>query len=247
MLSKFLHATLPMEDIGQHNGDHRVAWVEKMLKTIPADSTILDAGAGELYFKKFCDHLQYTSQDFSQYDGKGKEGEHWGHWDTSKVDIVSDITAIPVPDSSFDAIMCCEVFEHIPEPAKAIKEFSRILKSGGTLIATAPFCSLTHQAPYYFANGYSKYWYEKILMENGFQIEELKINGNFFEFIAQEIRRIPLMEKAYTNVSLTSKLLYKVAVRILLSFIYQLEKNDRNSGEISYFSVLVMAKKNNHL
>lgn len=243
ILSKLLGATLPMEDIGQHNGDRRVIWVEKALKNLPKGSTILDAGAGELYFKKYCDHLKYTSQDFSQYDGKGDEGEHWGHWDTSKIDIVSDITAIPVPDASFDAIMCCEVFEHIPEPAKAVQEFSRILKPGGTLITTAPFCSLTHQAPYYFANGYSKYWYEKILTENGLQIEELKINGNFFEFIAQEVRRIPLMEKAYTNVSLTSKLLYRIAVRILLSFIYQLEKHGRASSEISCFSILVMAKK----
>ncbi len=243
LLSKILHTTLPMEDIGQHNGDRRVAWVEKALKSIPAGSTILDAGAGELYFKKYCGHLHYTSQDFNQYDGKGNEGEHWGHWDTSQIDIVSDITAIPVPDASFDAIMCCEVFEHIPEPAKAIKEFSRILKPGGTLISTAPFCSLTHQAPYYFANGFSRYWYEKIFAENDLGIQELKMNGNFFNFIAQEIRRIPLMEKAYTDVSLSSKLLYKVAVRILLSFIYQMDKHDKNSSEMSCFSILVSAKK----
>jgi ubiquinone/menaquinone biosynthesis C-methylase UbiE len=243
LLSKILGAALPMEDIGQHNGDRRVIWVEKALKSIPEGSTILDAGAGELYFKKYCDHLKYTSQDFSQYDGKGKEGEHWGHWDTSNIDIVSDITAIPVPDASFDAIMCIEVFEHIPEPAKAIREFARILKPGGTLITTAPFCSLTHQAPYYFANGFSRYWYEKIFAGNNLNIQELSINGNFFEFIAQEIRRIPLMEKMYTDVSLTSKLLYKIAVRILLSFIYRLEKHGRNSSEASCFGIMVIAKK----
>lgn len=232
-----------MGEIGQHNGDRRVEWVEKTLKDIPKGSTILDAGAGELYFKKYCDHLKYTSQDFNQYDGKGNEGEHWGHWDTSQIDIVSEITTIPVPDASFDAILCCEVFEHIPEPAVAVREFARILKPGGTLITTAPFCSLTHQAPYYFANGLSRYWYEKIFPENDLEIQELRINGNFFNFVAQEIQRIRLMEKAYTDVSLTSKILFKVAIRIMLSLLYQLDKHDKGSAEMSCFGMLVMAKK----
>lgn len=66
------------------------------------------------------------------------------------MNILSDITTILELDASFDAVKCIEVFEHIPEPVKAVKEFSRILKPGGILILTAPFCSLTHFAPYYF-------------------------------------------------------------------------------------------------
>ncbi|MDE2021757.1 MAG: hypothetical protein KGI71_02435, partial [Patescibacteria group bacterium] len=113
----------------------------------------------------------------------------------------------------------------------------------GTLITTAPFCSLTHQAPYYFANGYSKYWYEKVFREHGLTIRELRVNGNFFNFIAQEIRRIPIMEKAYTDISVSSRLLYKIVVRILLSFIHKLDARDKNSSEMSCFGILVMATK----
>ena len=77
-------------------------------------------------------HLEYVSQDFGQYDGKGDDkGLQTKKWDNTKLDIVSDITDIPVPDSSFDAIMCIEVFEHIPYPISALEEFSRILKRGG--------------------------------------------------------------------------------------------------------------------
>jgi ubiquinone/menaquinone biosynthesis C-methylase UbiE len=80
-------------------------------------------------------------------------------WDNTKLDIVSDITSIPLPDNSVDAILYTEVFEHIPDAISALKEFNRLLKPGGTMLITAPFCSLTHFAPYHFC-GYSRYWYK---------------------------------------------------------------------------------------
>ena len=68
----------------------------------------------------------------------------------------------PVKNNEFDHILCIEVLEHLPNPTEAIYEFSRILNVGGTLILTAPFNSLTHYAPFYFYNGFSKYYYSKI-------------------------------------------------------------------------------------
>ena len=131
------------------NQQNREIWLEEALKKIPTGSRILDAGAGELRYKEFCEHLNYVSQDFAQYNGEGdSKGLQTGTWDQTKLDIISDITEIPELDDSFDAIMCVEVFEHLPDPTLAIKEFARLLKSGGTLIITAPFCSLTHFAPY---------------------------------------------------------------------------------------------------
>jgi ubiquinone/menaquinone biosynthesis C-methylase UbiE len=96
------------------------------------------------------------------------------------MNILSDITAMPEPDASFDAIMCIDVFEHLPDPIKAIQEFARLLKPGGHLILTAPFCSLTHFAPYHFYTGFNRYFYETHLSANGFKIVDLQGNGNFF-------------------------------------------------------------------
>ncbi len=189
-----------MTTVGTKNLSTREAWLEKTLKNIPEGSRILDAGAGELKYRQFCLHLNYVSQDFAQYDGKGdKKGLQTSAWDQSKLDIVSDITSIPEPDESFDAVMCIEVFEHLPEPVKAIKEFARLLKPGGHLIITAPFCSLTHFAPYHFHTGFNRYFYEKHLPDNGFEIIELRENGNFFEYLAQEIRRVPSVAKTYNK------------------------------------------------
>jgi len=64
------------------------------------------------------------------------------------VDVISDITSIPLPDASFDACLCTEVLEHLPHPIEALRELARLLRPGGRLILTAPFCSLTHFSPH---------------------------------------------------------------------------------------------------
>jgi ubiquinone/menaquinone biosynthesis C-methylase UbiE len=88
----------------------REQWLEKALSEVASGSRILDAGAGELQYKRFCQHLNYVAQDFGEYNGEGNtNGLQTGTWDNSKLDIISDITKIPEDDASFDAIMCIEV------------------------------------------------------------------------------------------------------------------------------------------
>jgi len=231
-------------EVGKNNQKNREKWLAETLKKIPRGYKILDAGAGELLYKKFCQHLDYVSQDFGQYDGQGnKEGLQMNTWDNSKIDIVSDITNIPVSGNSFDAVMCIEVLEHIPEPIGAIKEFSRIIKPDGYLIMTAPFCSLTHFAPYYFANGYSKYWYEHFLTKYGFHIEEIKFNGNYFEYLAQEIRRIRGIERMYIGSKDSKKILYRFVQFFMLRLLKKLSKDNRHSEELLCFGIHILARK----
>ena len=231
---------------GRKNKSTRDAWLERALAQIPEGSKILDAGAGELRYKKYCTHLEYVSQDFGQYDGKGDSmGLQTSGWDNTKLDIVSDITNIPVPDASFDVVMCIEVLEHIPEPILAIKEFSRILRGGGTMILTAPVCSLTHFAPYFFYNGYSRYFYERILRESGFKIEELTYNGNWYEYIAQELHRLPYMLGRYSGFK--GGRLFSLSVRLVLVPLFILfakaSARDAGSKELLSFGIHVKAMK----
>jgi ubiquinone/menaquinone biosynthesis C-methylase UbiE len=187
--------------------------------------------------------LEYISQDFCQYEGKSDEKSlQIEKWNTAQIDIVSDIVAIPEKDKSFDAIMCIEVFEHIPEPIKAIKEFSRLLKKGGYLILTASFCSLTHFAPYHFYSGYNRYFYEYHLKEAGFEILEISPNGNYFSYLAQEIRRIPYCAELYASKKLSR--FTSLIIKILLYILENIEKNDKNSSEFLCFGYHVLARKN---
>lgn len=227
--------------VGTTNEEDRVYWIESTLKKIPEGLTLLDAGAGESQFKKFCGHLKYIAQDFGQYNGDGDVGLQTGNWDNTKLDIVSDITAIPLPDASVDAIMCTEVFEHIPDPIAAVKEFNRLLRPGGYLLITAPFASLTHFAPYHFASGLSRFWYEKHLPDNNFIIDDLALNGNYFEYIAQENRRIKRMALKYTNHKIN--FFEKVIIHLNLYILQRLSKKDKGSSELLCYGIHVFARK----
>jgi ubiquinone/menaquinone biosynthesis C-methylase UbiE len=228
--------------VGTNHVLARVEWIAQTLRNIPAGQRILDAGAGELQFKKYCSHLNYVSQDFAKYDGTGDgRGLNPGKWDQSRLDIVSDITSIPEPDESFDAIMCIEVLEHLPNPVLVIGEFARLLRPGGQLIITAPFCSLTHFAPYHFCTGFSRYFYQTHLAAHDFGIVELRENGNYFEYMASEVRRIPEVAARYTSTRL--RIWERLALRIALKMFERLNKNDGGSAEILHVGCHVRAMK----
>lgn len=228
--------------VGKGNERQRNDWVVEMLNALPKGLRLLDAGAGEQQYRPYCEHLDYVSQDFAQYDGTGDEsGLHVGSWDNSGLDIVCDITAIPEPDASFDVVLCTEVFEHLPDPLAAIREFSRLLRPGGQLIVTAPFCSMTHFSPYHFSTGFNRYFYETHLPACGMSIVELTPNGNYFEYLAQEILRLPEVAKRYTEQR--DSWIDRQARRRLIDFLQKATDSDQGSSELMCFGYHVHAKK----
>lgn len=219
----------------------REFWVKKHLEDIPAGQTILDCGAGEQRYRKYCKHLQYISQDFCEFDGQAIAGlDTNGEWNTSEIDIVSDIIDIPVEAESYDNVLCTEVLEHIKHPELAIKEFFRVLKGEGHLILTIPFASYTHMAPYHYCSGFDKYWYQEILPEYGFKILELVPNGNYFDLVAMDLRRTPLMSKTYAK---PLRLLGKITLTLSIRLLNQLSANSLGSEEFATNGYMVVAKK----
>ncbi len=175
-------------------------WVIDKLLSIPKGQTIIDVGAGEMPYKPYCKNLKYVSQDFGRYTGKKlKKGIPTGRFDASSVDIISDITEIPVKDGEFDNVLCTEVFEHIPDPFSALAQMNRISKKGGTLILTAPWTSLTHFYPYFYYSGFAENFYKQNLPKFGYMIKEMYVYGNYFDWLALEYVRTPLIIWGYNN------------------------------------------------
>ena len=222
---------MSIENINELN---RQAWLKKTLEELSAGACLLDAGAGELQNRKYCGHLNYVSQDFCQYRGKRggaiDAGLQTADWDTRHIDLASDITAIPAPDASFDAILCSEVLEHVPEPTHALDEFARLLKPGGKLILTVPFASLVHMAPYHYCSGFTRYWYEYHLSQRGFEIVELTPNGDWFAYLKQEIVRLGGMERQRGN--WCWPLAYGYA---LLGLLYFKLRSDKRADDLACF------------
>lgn len=225
------------------NPEIREAWLEQKIKALPSRYRVLDAGAGEQRLKSLCQHLRYVSQDFGQYDGSGnKSGLQTGGWDNSALDIVCDITAIPQPDASFDAVLCVEVLEHLPAPIDALRELARLLRPGGELLLTAPFASLTHFAPYHYYSGFNRYFYSHWLTLLGFEIAELTPYGNYFDFLRQELLRAKSVTKRYGGTERMTIVEYLSLVLLVRAF-RRLSTTDRGSHESLCFGYVVRAVK----
>lgn len=241
-LIQWLSPTPEKLSVGSKNAATRHQWIEKALKSLPSGLRLLDAGAGAMPYKKYSTHLQYVAQDFAQYDPKKLDsGLQLTNFDYGKLDIICDITNISEPDLSFDAILCSEVLEHLPDPLAALKEFDRLLKKGGKLILTAPFCSLTHFAPYHYSTGFSTYFYEKHLPKDKWKIINMDANGNYFEYLAQELSRLPSMADKYAGYSFEST--DYQAMKAVLAKLQMLSAKDTGSTEVLLFGWQVIAEK----
>lgn len=222
-----------MRSIFNYNDYERERFVAEVAQELPPGVRVLDAGAGPCRYKHLFSHCEYKSQDFAQYPG---DDHSYG-----ALDYVGDITEIAAPDGSFDCILCTEVFEHIPRPDLAVREFARLLRPGGLLFITAPLGSGIHMPPYFYYGGFSPYWYEHFLPAAGISVESILPNGGFFKLYGQESRRFltlltparPLGRALFFPV----KFLFALWFRILLPAVcHYLDRFDKkNEFTAGYF------------
>ena len=129
-----------------------------------AHGILLDVGCGtkpyEKLFRPFVS--EYLGLEYSPESG----------YRGNKADLCGDAAAIPFADESIDTILCTEVMEHVPDPEKTIEEFARVLRPGGTIITTAPFCYPIHDTYDFFR--YSPDGLAAIMKRKGLTVESIQ-------------------------------------------------------------------------
>ncbi len=92
------------------------------------------------------------------------------------VDVVADIANMPFEDGTIDGVVCDTVLEHIADTQGALREMSRILKPGGTLLMAVPFLYPYHSSPDDFFR-WTEEGLTRVLKENNLKVDELGIRG----------------------------------------------------------------------
>jgi SAM-dependent methyltransferase len=95
------------------------------------------------------------------------------------LDVVADLNqSFPLPDASFDTVLCSDVLEHIAEPAAFLRETARVLKPGGTLLLMVPFFYWLHEQPHdYFR--YTEFALRRMCGQAGFAIQSIEAYGGY--------------------------------------------------------------------
>ena len=92
-----------------------------------------------------------------------------------------DIQNIPLPDESWNLIICNHVLEHVPDYKVALKELKRILSKTGILEITVPtdrYCETVYEDPDIVK--------EEDRKKHFGQFDHLRIFGNDFENILKK-------------------------------------------------------------
>lgn len=213
--------TFPLDEIQNFNQADRDKWVRERAARIPAGQRVLDVGAGTCPYRANFAHCEYKTHDFKKYEGvKLGNTSKYG-----RIDYESDITDLPVPDASFDVVLCTEVLEHVPHPEDALREMGRVLKPGGRLLLTAPLGSGLHQLPYHYYGGFTPEWYRHFLPEFGFEVREITSNGGFFKLLSQECARLTwLVPKDHPVFGEKGAFIHKLFGEWIPRFLYSLDQ-----------------------
>lgn len=137
------------------------AFVREATERLPSGSLVLDAGAGDCRYGQFFTSHRYESADLCTVDKAYGE-----------LTYTCDLAQIPVEDGRFDAVLCTQVLEHVPEPESVLRELNRVLTPGGLLFLTVPLFYAEHEVPYDYQR-FTRYGLERLLPLTGFAIERL--------------------------------------------------------------------------
>ena len=144
----------------------------RYVPALPPGSRVLDLGGNKI--------RKRGQFDIEHYDLRVV----YANLSTAKQpDVQADATCLPFHDGYFDAVVCSELLEHVPNPSVVLSEAHRVLRDGGTLLICVPFLHRIHGDPYDFGRYTDHYWL-CVLQEIGFHDVVIEQQGLFFSVLA---------------------------------------------------------------
>lgn len=214
-------------------------FIKESATTLPNGSLVLDAGAGQGQYKDYFSHTRYIGADLAVGDSS---------WDYSNLDVFCDLIRLPFPTNTFDAVVCTQVLEHLPEPKIFLAEISRVLKPNGRLFLTAPQSWHQHQKPYDFYR-YTSFGLKYLFSQNNLEPKSIEPMGGYFWYLSFQFQNINywLFPKTMRLRKWTWPLraLFGLIFQLLLPLLlYYLDPLDHSKDET--FGYLCAAVKSQH-
>lgn len=100
-----------------------------------APARVLDAGCGEGHVSGWVAEALPAAQ-ITGVDGREEALEAYRARNPRARAQQGDLRTLPFPDGAFDAVVCTEVLEHLPEPPVVLRELARVCH--GHLVLTVP-------------------------------------------------------------------------------------------------------------
>lgn len=110
----------------------------------------------------------------------------------SRPTLIGDVQSLGMlRDASYDSVICLEVLEHVPDPARALAEIARVLADGGVLVLSVPHLSRLHEIPHDYYR-YTEYGLRYLLESNDLEPQSFQLRGGLFSFLGHQAATIVL-------------------------------------------------------
>lgn len=171
---------LPARDYEDFHRMSVTRFVESVAPTLPAGAVIVDAGAGEAWYKPLFVRARYLALDYAVGDRT---------WDYSRLDCVCDLHAMPLKTDSVPFVLCTQTLEHVQRPQVVLSELNRILRPGGTVFCSLPFIGdAHHQEPYDFFR-YTRYGVEYLFKSACFADVQITPIGGYNTLLVSLVQK----------------------------------------------------------
>jgi SAM-dependent methyltransferase len=105
--------------------------------------------------------------------------------------VQADASDLPFREGAFDAVMLCDVLEHVEDDRRALAEAARVLRPGGAVVITLPALALlwsNHDEALGHYRRYHPARVREMLVGSGLRVEKMSFGLFFFFPIALVLR-----------------------------------------------------------